>query len=66
MSYDHGNSMLALVKKILMQLRFLFRNLTRFHQERLVQILKLEITSWLVMSGIRMYRNPLSFVLKYN
>jgi hypothetical protein len=66
MSYDHGNSIFALSKWNLMQLRFLFRNLTRFHHECLVLILKLEITSWLVMSGIRKYQNPLSYVVKYS
>jgi hypothetical protein len=49
-----------------MQLRFLFRNLTRFRHEHLVLILKLDITSWLVMSGFRMYRNTLSYILKYS
>jgi hypothetical protein len=55
MSYDHEKSFFALVKYNLMQLRFLFRYLTRFHHERLVLILNLEITSWLVMSGIMKY-----------
>jgi hypothetical protein len=40
MSYDHGNSIFALVKWNLMQLRFLFRNLTWFCHERLVLFLK--------------------------
>jgi hypothetical protein len=40
MSYDHVNSIFALVKWNLMQLRFLFRNLTRFCHERLVLVLK--------------------------
>jgi hypothetical protein len=45
----------ALVKYNLMQLRFLFRNLTRFRHEHLVLILKLKDTSWLVMSAVRKY-----------
>jgi hypothetical protein len=56
-------SIFAIVKCILMQLRFLFKNLTRFHHEHLVLILKLEITSWLFMSGIRKYQSPLGNVL---
>jgi hypothetical protein len=32
----------------------------------LVLILKIDITSWLVMSGIRRYQKPLRYVLKYN
>jgi hypothetical protein len=59
-------SISALVKYNLMQLRFLFKNLTRFHYEHLVPILKLENTSWLVMSGITKYQNPLNYVLKYS
>jgi hypothetical protein len=47
-----------------MQIRFLFGNLTWFHHEHLVLILKQEITLLLVISGIRMYRNPLSYVPK--
>jgi hypothetical protein len=42
------------------------KNLTRFHHEHLVLIIKLEITSWFVMSGIRKYQNPLSYVPKYS
>jgi hypothetical protein len=42
-----------------MQLRFLLRNLTKFHHEHLVLILKLENTSWLIMSGVRKYQTPL-------
>jgi hypothetical protein len=41
-------------------------NLIRFHYEYLVLILKLKNTSWLVMSGVRKYRTPLSYVLKCN
>jgi hypothetical protein len=37
----------------LMQLRFLLRDLTRFHHEHLVLILKLKNILWLVMSGVR-------------
>jgi hypothetical protein len=37
---DLGISHFALVKYNLMQLRFLFRNLTTFHHEHLVLILK--------------------------
>jgi hypothetical protein len=59
-------SIFAVVKYNLMQLRFLFKNLTRFHHEQLMLILKLEITSWLAMSGIRKYQNPLSYGLKYS
>jgi hypothetical protein len=59
-------SIFALVKYNLMQLWFLFKNVTRFHHEQLVLIIKLEITSWLVMSGIKKYQNPLSYVLKYS
>jgi hypothetical protein len=44
-----------LFKYNLMQLRFLLRNLTRFHHEHLVLILKRENTSCLVMSGVRKY-----------
>jgi hypothetical protein len=40
MSYDHEKSIFALIKENLMQLRFLFRDLTRFRHERLVLILK--------------------------
>jgi hypothetical protein len=50
----------------LMQLRFLLRNLTRFHHEHSVLILKLKNTSLLVMSGVRKYRTPLSYVRKCN
>jgi hypothetical protein len=50
---------LPLFKYNLMQLRFLLSNLTRFHHEQLVLILKLENTLWLVMSGVRKYRTPL-------
>jgi hypothetical protein len=66
MSYDHGISIFPLFKYNLMQLRFLLRNLIRFHHEYLVLILKLKNTSWLVMSGVRKYRTPLSYVLKCN
>jgi hypothetical protein len=59
-------SIFALVKYNLMQLWFLFKNVTRFHHEQLVLIIKLEITSWLVMSGIKKYQNPLIYVLKYS
>jgi hypothetical protein len=47
-----------------LQLRSLLRNLTRFHHEHLVLILKYENTTWLVMSGIRKHETPLSYVLK--
>jgi hypothetical protein len=47
-----------------MQLRFVFRNLTRFRHEHLVPILKPWITSLLIMNGVRKYRNH--YVLKYN
>jgi hypothetical protein len=46
----------ALIKYNLMQLRFLLRNLTRFHHEHLVLVLKLKNTSWFVMGGVRKYR----------
>jgi hypothetical protein len=59
-------SIFALVKYNPMQLRFLFKKLTRFHHEHLVLILKLEFPSWLVMSGIRKYQSPLGYVLKYS
>jgi hypothetical protein len=39
-------------------------NLTRFHNEHLVLILKHKNTSWLVLSGVRKYQTPLSYVLK--
>jgi hypothetical protein len=55
MYYDLGICHFPLVMYNLMQLRFLFKKLIRFHHEQLVLILKLEITSWLVMSGIRKY-----------
>jgi hypothetical protein len=65
MSYDHGIFIfLPLFKYNLMQLKFLLSNLTRFHHEHLVLILKLRYTSWLVMSGVRKYQTPLSHVLK--
>jgi hypothetical protein len=48
-------SIFTLVKLNLMQLRFLFRNLMRFHHEHLVLILNLKETSWLVMSAVRKY-----------
>jgi hypothetical protein len=48
-----------------MQLRFLLRNLTRFHNEHLVLILKHKNTSWLVMSTIKKYQTLLTYVLKY-
>jgi hypothetical protein len=64
MNYDCGISIFALVKYNLMQLWFLLRNLTRFHHEHLVLVLKLKNTSWLVMSGVRKYQNTLSHVLK--
>jgi hypothetical protein len=57
---------LPLFKYNLMQLRFLLRNLTRFYHEHLVFILKLKNTSWMVMSGVRKYQPPLSYVLKCN
>jgi hypothetical protein len=57
-------SFLPLFKYNLIQLRFLLRNLIRFHHEHLVLILKLENTSWLVMSSVRKYQTPLSYVLK--
>jgi hypothetical protein len=47
-----------------MQLRFLLRNLTMFHHEHLVLVLKVKDTSWLVMSGVRKYQTPLIHVLK--
>jgi hypothetical protein len=46
---------LPLFKYSLMQLRFLLRNLMRFHHEHLVLILNLKNTSWLVMSAVRKY-----------
>jgi hypothetical protein len=52
-------SFLPLFEYNLMQLRFLFRNLTRFHHEHLVLLLKLKNTSWLVIGGVRKYRVPL-------
>jgi hypothetical protein len=55
---------LPLSKYNLMQLRFLLRNLTRFHHEHLVVILKHKNTSWLVMSSVRKYQTPLSYILK--
>jgi hypothetical protein len=55
---DHGISILPLFKYNLMQLRFLLRNLQRFHNEHLVLVLKLKNTSWLVMSGVRKYQTP--------
>jgi hypothetical protein len=66
MYYDLRIFNFALVKYNLMQLRFLFRSLTRFHHDHLVLILKQQITSWLVMSGIRKYQNPLSYALKFS
>jgi hypothetical protein len=50
---------LPLIKYNLMQLMFLLWNLTRFHHEHLVLILKLKNTSWLVMGGVRKYQTPL-------
>jgi hypothetical protein len=44
---------LPLFKCSLMYVRFLLNNLTRFLHEHLVLILKLKITSWLVMSSVR-------------
>jgi hypothetical protein len=41
-----------------MQLRFLLRNLTRFHHEHLVVVLMLENTSWFIWS----HRCPLEEV----
>jgi hypothetical protein len=64
MYYDLEIFPFALVKYNIMQLRFLFRNLTRFRHEHVVLILKQENTSWLVISGIRRYQNPLSYILK--
>jgi hypothetical protein len=55
---------LPLFKCNAMQLTFLLRNLTRFHSEHLVLVLKLKSTSWLVKSDVRRYENPLSHVLK--
>jgi hypothetical protein len=55
---------LPLFKYHLMPLRFLLRNLIRFHHEHVVLIIKLKNTSWLVMSGVGKYRTPLSYVLK--
>jgi hypothetical protein len=57
---------LPLFKYNLMQLRFPLRNLTTFHHEHLVLVLMLENPSWLVMSGVRKYQTPLSYVLKCN
>jgi hypothetical protein len=57
---------LPMFKYDLMQLRFLLRNLMRFHHGHLVLILMLKNTSWLVMSGVRKYQTPLSYVLKCN
>jgi hypothetical protein len=57
---------LPLFKYNLMQLRFLLRNLTRFHYEHLVLILKHKNTSWLVMSSVRKYQAPLCYVLKFS
>jgi hypothetical protein len=54
---------LPLFKYCLMPLRFLLRDLTRFHHEHLVLILKLENTSWLFMSGVRRYQTPLRYIL---
>jgi hypothetical protein len=39
-------------------------NLTMFHHEHLVLILKHKNTSWLVMSSVRKYQTPLTYVLK--
>jgi hypothetical protein len=55
---------LPLFRYNLMQLRFLLWNLIRFQHEHLVLVLKLKNTSWLVMSGVRKYQNPLSHVHK--
>jgi hypothetical protein len=55
---------LPLFEYNLMQLRFHFRNSTRFHHEHLVLVLMLKNTSWLAMSGVRKYQTPLSKVLK--
>jgi hypothetical protein len=55
---------LPLFKYNLMQLRFLLMNLTRFHHEHSVLILNHKNTSWLVMSTVRKYHTPLSYVLK--
>jgi hypothetical protein len=46
---------LPLSKYNLMQLRFLLKNITRFHHEHLVFILKLKDTSWLVMGAVGKY-----------
>jgi hypothetical protein len=46
-------SIFALFKCNLMQIRFLFRNLTMFHHERLELTLKHKNSSWLVMSSVR-------------
>jgi hypothetical protein len=54
---------LPVFKYNLMQLRFLLRNLIRFHHEHLVLVLMLENTSWLVMSGVRRYQTTLSLFL---
>jgi hypothetical protein len=55
---------LPLFKYNLIQLRFLLRNLTRFHHEHLVLILKHENTSWLVIVALGSIESPLSYVLK--
>jgi hypothetical protein len=54
---------LPLLKYNLMKMRFLLKTLTRFLHGHLVLILKLKITSWLVMSSFRKNQNPLSYVL---
>jgi hypothetical protein len=55
---------LPLFKYNLVQLWFLLRNLTMFHHEHLVLIIKLQNTSWLVMSGVKKYQTPLSSIIK--
>jgi hypothetical protein len=50
---------LPLFKYNLMYLKFRLKNLTRFHHEHLVLILKHKITSWLFMSSVRKYQTPL-------
>jgi hypothetical protein len=63
MSYDHGNSIFALFRCSLKQLKLSFNILTRFHCEHLVLILRFNMTSWLVMSSVRNNENPLCYVL---
>jgi hypothetical protein len=54
----------GLFKYNLMKVRFLLKNLTRFPHEHLVLILRIKITSWLVMNSVRKRKTtPLSYVL---